>query len=70
MLEDLLIASQVILWSAVIFLALSVNALLSPGDRAPMMDVNDLSGNAVQIGGSRVDYRLLFFLSLDCPICQ
>ena len=92
MLEDLLIASQVILWSAVSFLALSVyalsrqlarlfervppagalsvNALLSPGDRAPMMDVNDLSGNAVQIGGSRVDYRLLFFLSLDCPICK
>ena len=90
MLEDLLIASQVILWSAVIFLALSVyalsrqlarlfervppagalsvNALLSPGDRAPMMDVNDLSGNAVQIGGSRVDYRLLFFLSLDLSL--
>ena len=89
MLEDLLIASQVILWSAVIFLALgvyalsrqlarlfervppagalSVNALLSPGDRAPMMDVKDLSGNAVQIGGSRVDYCLLFFCLWTVP---
>jgi methylamine dehydrogenase accessory protein MauD len=92
MLEDLLIASQVILWLAVIFLAvsvfalsrqlarlfervppagaLSVNALLQSGDTAPVIELEDIWGEAITIGGDRADYCLLFFLSLDCPICK
>ena len=92
MLESLLIASLVILWIAVTFLAvtvyalsrqlarlfervppagaLSVNALLQPGDNAPIMEINDLNGDTLQIGGARAEHCLLFFLSLNCPICK
>ena len=91
MLESLLIASQVILWIAVIFLAvtvyalsrqlarlfervppagaLSVNALLQPEDNAPIMEINDLNGDTLQIGGAQAGI-VCYFLSLDCPICK
>lgn len=92
MLEDFLIASQVVLWVAVLALAvgvfalsrqlarlfarvppagaLSVNALLQPGDLAPRIDVTDIWGKPLTVGGEGLGQRLLFFLSLDCPICK
>lgn len=92
MLEDLLIASQVVLWVAVLVLAvsvfalsrqlarlfarvppagaLSVNTLLQPGDLAPRIDATDIWGKSLTVGGEGLSQRLLFFLSLDCPICK
>ena len=91
-LKDLLIAFQVILWLAVMFLALavfalsrqlarlfervppagalSVNALLQPGDDAPTFDLQDIWCAALTIGGAQPEFCLLFFMSLDCPICK
>ena len=42
------------------------------GEAAPVFAVDDLSGQARQVGGERTDGRsaLLFFLSPTCPVCK
>ena len=92
LIKDVLIASQIVLWLAVLSLALavfalsrqvarlfdrippagalSVNALLVPGERAPLVESDDIWGIPTVIGGPQADLSLLFFISLDCPICK
>ncbi len=95
--ESLLVASNAILWAAVLALALLVYALtrqvaslyarippagaltvnenLVAGDPAPEVEVHDLHGNALTLGGLPPDgaepgSTLIFFLSPDCPISR
>ena len=90
--KDVLIASQAVLWFAILLLAaavfalsrqvarlferippagaLSVNALLVSGEPAPVIEVNDIWGRPTVVGGSQSGLSLLFFISLDCPICK
>ena len=89
---DLLVASQIVLWCAILLLAgavfalsrqvarlfnrippagaLSVNALLVSGEPAPVLELNDIWGRATVVGGPKSGLNLLFFISLDCPICK
>lgn len=43
-----------------------------PGDAAPELEVKDVQGRDLRIGGKREDGRhtLLFFLSPSCPVCK
>ena len=50
--------------------ALSVNALLVAGEPAPVLELNDIWGRATVVGGPKSGLNLLFFISLDCPICK
>ena len=92
LIKEVLIASQVVLWLAVVFLAgavfalsrqvarlfdrippagaLSVNALLEPGEQAPRIELEDIWGSRTVVGGAQPHLSLLFFISLDCPICK
>ena len=89
---DLLVASQIVLWCAILLLAgavfalsrqvarlfnrippagaLSVNALLVSGEPAPVLELSDIWGRAAVVGGPKSGLNLLFFISLDCPICK
>ena len=89
---DVLIASQIVLWCAILLLAgavfalsrqvarlfnrippagaLSVNSLLVSGEPAPVLELNDIWGRAMVVGGPKSGLNLLFFISLDCPICK
>jgi methylamine dehydrogenase accessory protein MauD len=42
------------------------------GEAAPVLDVTDLSGSPVRVGGENAQNRsaLLFFLSPTCPVCK
>lgn len=92
LIKEVLIASQVVLWLAIVFLAgavfalsrqvarlfdrippagaLSVNALLEPGEQAPRIELEDIWGSRTVVGGAQPHLSLLFFISLDCPICK
>jgi methylamine dehydrogenase accessory protein MauD len=92
LIADVLIASQVVLWCAILLLgaavfalsrqvarlfnrippagALSVNASLVSGEPAPVLELNDIWGRATVVGGPKPGLSLLFFISLDCPICK
>jgi methylamine dehydrogenase accessory protein MauD len=52
--------------------ALMLNRGLVVGERAPMIDVEDLDGRALRIGAPREDGRstLLVFVSPTCPVCK
>lgn len=50
--------------------ALAANSNLKVGDAAPELELNDLTGNDVKIGGENHKSTLLFFISPDCPICK
>jgi methylamine dehydrogenase accessory protein MauD len=52
--------------------ALMLNRGLAVGERAPMIDVEDLEGRALRIGAPREDGRstLLVFVSPTCPVCK
>jgi methylamine dehydrogenase accessory protein MauD len=45
---------------------------LGAGDPAPQLELGDLRGRRLRIGGARADGRstLLLFLSPSCPICE
>ena len=95
--DSLLVASNVILWAAVLGLALFVYALtrqvaslyeriapagaltvnesLQAGDPAPEVEVRDLRGRSMTLGGPPADDKepgstLIFFLAPDCPISR
>ncbi len=92
--EQALLVSNLILWLAVIGLAVTVLALtrqigvlyerVAPagalmvgqgpkvGERAPELELADLRGRPVRVGGSAAAGRstLLFFLSPTCPVCD
>lgn len=92
--SEALIASQVLLWVAVILLtvlclalarqvgvlheriapagALSMNAALKVGAKAPIVPATDIDGLSIEIGKMSEQGRstLIFFLSPDCPICK
>ena len=42
------------------------------GEAAPVLEVKDLAGGLVRVGGERAENRgaLLFFLSPTCPVCK
>lgn len=91
---NLLVSSNVLLWMAVLVLALivlvlarqigilherlpaagalSMNRRLRPGDAAPVLQVNDLNGRELRVGGARADGRatLLAFIAPGCPVCS
>ncbi|NOX81551.1 MAG: redoxin domain-containing protein, partial [Alphaproteobacteria bacterium] len=52
--------------------ALSMNARLKVGDKAPEFSIDSLAGGAIDIGASfkAKGNTLLFFLSTDCPVCK
>lgn len=52
--------------------ALMLNRGLQVGERAPMIDVQDLQGRSLRIGEPRSDGRstLLVFVSPTCPVCK
>jgi methylamine dehydrogenase accessory protein MauD len=50
--------------------ALAINSRLSPGEAAPQLDVESLSGEVMQVGGARDRSQLLFFLAPSCPVCK
>jgi methylamine dehydrogenase accessory protein MauD len=51
--------------------ALSINAVLEVGGRAPRLTVTTLAGKRVGIGGSdRSKSQLLLFVAPDCPISR
>lgn len=52
--------------------ALSMNAELKVGDKAPTFTETALGGNPVIIGGVAASGQntLLFFLSTNCPVCK
>jgi len=52
--------------------ALMLNRGLQIGERAPMIDVEDLGGQPLRIGAPRDDGRstLLVFVSPTCPVCK
>ena len=95
--DSLLIASNIVLWGAVLVLgflvyalsrqvatlveriapagALMVNQVLRAGDPAPEVEVRDLQGNALTLGGAPAGgpapkSTLIFFLAPDCPISR
>lgn len=52
--------------------ALMVNQNLSVGGDAPGLDLQDINGNLLTVGGEPKDgkSRLLFFVSPTCPVCK
>ncbi|MGH8265765.1 MAG: methylamine dehydrogenase accessory protein MauD [Steroidobacteraceae bacterium] len=52
--------------------ALMLNRGLTVGDPAPVLEVTDLEGRALQVGVARTDGRstLLLFVSPTCPVCK
>jgi len=52
--------------------ALMTGTGLKTGEKAPVFDLQTLSGKALRIGGERSDGKstLLFFLSPSCPVCK
>ena len=52
--------------------ALMLNRGLTVGERAPMIDVQDLAGQPRRLGAPREDGRstLLVFVSPTCPVCK
>jgi methylamine dehydrogenase accessory protein MauD len=52
--------------------ALMLNRGLAVGEPAPVLIVNDLEGQAHQVGAARADGRstLLLFVSPTCPVCK
>lgn len=52
--------------------ALMLNRGLAVGESAPAMDVPDLDGVSMHIGGPRADGKslLLLFVSPTCPVCK
>jgi methylamine dehydrogenase accessory protein MauD len=52
--------------------ALMLNRGLTVGERAPMIDVEDLEGRPLRLGAPREDGRstLLVFVSPTCPVCK
>ncbi len=95
--DSLLIASNVVLWCAVLGLgllvyaltrqvaslfdrippagALTVNEVIRAGDPAPPVEVSDLGGDRMTLGGappadSAANSTLIFFLAPDCPISK
>ncbi len=52
--------------------ALMLNRGLAVGESAPAMDVPDLNGVSMHIGGPRADGKslLLLFVSPTCPVCK
>ena len=42
----------------------------SVGDKAPLLDVTTLDGDALVIGGKAPRLRLLMFVSAQCPLCK
>ena len=49
-----------------------LNRGLTVGERAPMIDVEDLEGRPLRLGAPREDGRstLLVFVSPTCPVCK
>jgi methylamine dehydrogenase accessory protein MauD len=52
--------------------ALTTRTAVGVGDRAPELDVTDLAGRHIHLGGQRSDGRsqLLLFVSPVCPMCK
>jgi methylamine dehydrogenase accessory protein MauD len=52
--------------------ALMINRGLTVGEKAPVVDVVDLNGQAIRLGEERSDglSTLLLFLSPTCPVCE
>lgn len=52
--------------------ALMVNSRLKTGDAGPEMDVTDLDGRPIHVGGPAPDAKslLMFFTSPTCPVCR
>ena len=52
--------------------ALMINRGLTIGEPAPLIDVVDLNGQALQVGAGRSDglSTLILFLSPTCPVCE
>jgi methylamine dehydrogenase accessory protein MauD len=52
--------------------ALMLGKGLTVGEKAPMVDVSDLDGQAFRVGAPRADNRstLVLFVSPTCPICK
>ena len=52
--------------------ALMLNQTLTVGEEAPKLDLLDMDGNLITIGGVPVDSKskLLFFVSPTCPVCK
>src|SRR5690606_15065238 len=52
--------------------ALMVNSRVRPGEPGPEMDVTDLDGRVLHVGGASVDGKglMLFFTSPTCPVCK
>lgn len=52
--------------------ALMINRGLTVGEKAPVVDVVDLNGQAIRVGEERSDglSTLLLFLSPTCPVCE
>jgi methylamine dehydrogenase accessory protein MauD len=52
--------------------ALMVNSRLKPGEPGPEMDVVDLDGRTLHVGGAAADGKglMLFFTSPTCPVCR
>lgn len=52
--------------------ALTTRTAVGVGDAAPVLEVADLEGRKVRLGGRRVDGRsqLLLFVSPVCPMCK
>lgn len=92
--SEAILVSTVLLWVAVVALALVVFALarqigvlherVAPagalvlrggpavGDPAPILEVEDLTGRRLRVGGARDDgaSTLLLFVSPTCPVCK
>jgi methylamine dehydrogenase accessory protein MauD len=52
--------------------ALMLNRGLAVGEPAPALDVTDLEGANIRLGGARADGKstLLLFVSPTCPVCK
>lgn len=51
--------------------ALTLHQTAKPGDKAPEMLLETLSGSTVTVGGARTGRgQLIFFLAPDCPMCK
>lgn len=52
--------------------ALMVSGGPKVGESAPVLEVSDIDGEDVSVGGARDDAKstLLFFLSANCPVCK
>src|SRR4030095_12483942 len=52
--------------------ALMIGAGPKPGEAAPILDVEDLHGGKLRVGGERANSRslMLVFVSPTCPVCK